>query len=62
MAFERATLKAPANTATRLIGWGLATGLRRQRARGCGGLTRTSLGQPTRHDTFLETLNPNSKK
>ncbi len=48
MAFERAMLMAPADTATRLIDWGLATGLRRQRAKpgSCGGLSRTSLSLP----------------
>jgi hypothetical protein len=40
MAFEQATLKGPPNTATRLIRWGLAVGLQRQRLKeGCGGLT-----------------------
>ncbi len=48
MAFERAALKAPADTATRLISWGLATGLQRQRLKpgSCGGLTRASKKQP----------------
>ncbi len=48
MAFLRATLKDPRNTATRLIRWGLAVGLQRQRLeKSSGGLTRTSPSQPT---------------
>ncbi len=47
MAFQRATLKGPRNTAMRRIHWGLTVGLQRKRLKGgCTGLSRPSLDLP----------------